>query len=154
MSLTIRYVSAWAPFQYKGRLFRYGIPILKMKWSWDRLIFLMGISVMGRRRSYISTVPRHWWFTKMHDEIIFFEMWCMIAGKKIIFSHCFLSHVRSLGLSWRSQQNTLSKLLKLMSPRKFLFNIHVSWQTFSNITAVWLPARGHPIRRYARKNIN
>ena len=44
-------------FQYKRRLFRYVISILKIRRSWDCLIFMMGIPVLVRRHIYIQTTP-------------------------------------------------------------------------------------------------
>ena len=45
---------------------RYGIPMLKIRWSWDRLIFEMGIPILARRHLYIEMAPQacslftHW----------------------------------------------------------------------------------------------
>ena len=36
---------------------RYGIPMLKIRWSRDRLIFNMGIPILVRRHLYIETPP-------------------------------------------------------------------------------------------------
>ena len=38
---------------------RYEIPMLKMRRSWDRLIFNMGIPILVRKHLYIETAP--WW---------------------------------------------------------------------------------------------
>ena len=43
-----------APFQYKDRLSRYRIPIVNIRRSWDRIIFIMGIPVLYH---YIVTDP-------------------------------------------------------------------------------------------------
>ena len=49
--------ATWAPSQYKDRLTRYGIPILKIRQSRDRLIFNMGIHILVRGHLYIETAP-------------------------------------------------------------------------------------------------
>ena len=36
-----------------------GISIIKIRLSWDRLIFLMGIHLLGKRRLHIETAPRN-----------------------------------------------------------------------------------------------
>ena len=35
-----------------------GIPMLKIRWLWERLIFIMGIPILVRQRLYIEKVPR------------------------------------------------------------------------------------------------
>ena len=42
-------LARWALSQYKDHLFRYAIPMLKIRRSWDRLIFNMGIPILVRR---------------------------------------------------------------------------------------------------------
>ena len=44
----------WVQFQYKDWLL-IGIPIIKIRRSWDRLIFILGNPVLARRRLYIET---------------------------------------------------------------------------------------------------
>ena len=39
-------VATWVPFQYKDNLFRYGISIVKIRLSWDRLILTIGIPIL------------------------------------------------------------------------------------------------------------
>ena len=39
---------------------RYGIPMLKISRSWDRLIFNMGIPILVRRHIYIEMTPSFW----------------------------------------------------------------------------------------------
>ena len=41
------------PSQYKDHLFRYGISIIKIRGSWDRLIIIMGIPLPVMQRLYI-----------------------------------------------------------------------------------------------------
>ena len=60
-----------ASYQYKDSLSNYGIFIMKMIISSERLIFIMGIPRLVRRRLYIETVP--WlipnstpWFPERH----------------------------------------------------------------------------------------
>ena len=48
----------WALSQYKNGLSRYGIPMLKIRRSQDRLIFNMGIPIPVRRHIYIETPRR------------------------------------------------------------------------------------------------
>ena len=43
-----------------------GIPMLKIRRSWDRLIFNMGIPVLVWRHLYIETAPR-WWHRATHN---------------------------------------------------------------------------------------
>ena len=38
-----------------------GIHMLKIRRSWDRLIFIMGIPILVRRHLYIETVPWYWY---------------------------------------------------------------------------------------------
>ena len=57
-----------ASSQYKDRLLRYEDFIIKIRRSWDRLIFIMGIHILVRRHLYIETVPR-WINVCMHHEI-------------------------------------------------------------------------------------
>ena len=45
-------------FQYKDHLFRYMIPIIMVRQSWDCLIFIIGISRLVRWHHYIETAPR------------------------------------------------------------------------------------------------
>ena len=54
--------SSWAPSQYKHCLSQaLGIPMLKIRRSWDRLIFNMAIPMLVRRYLYIEMTP--WWFS-------------------------------------------------------------------------------------------
>ena len=46
-------ISVYKPY-YAG----IGIPILKIRWSWDRLIFIMGMPMQIWRRLYIEMAPR------------------------------------------------------------------------------------------------
>ena len=54
---------SWSPlcsglrFNIKTVFPRYRIPMLKIRWSWDRLIFNMGIPILVRRHLYIETAP-------------------------------------------------------------------------------------------------
>ena len=55
--LTLLATGIWAPPQYKGRLFPgMRIFMLKIRRSWDRLIFNMGIPILVRHL-YIETAP-------------------------------------------------------------------------------------------------
>ena len=58
--------SHWAPSQYKDRFPGMGIRVLKIRRSWDRLIFDMAIIILVRRHLYIETAPwsRHRCCTK------------------------------------------------------------------------------------------
>ena len=51
----------WALIKYIDRLSRYGIPMLKIRRSWYRLIFNMGIPILVRGHLHIETAPRSWW---------------------------------------------------------------------------------------------
>ena len=44
----------WVLSQYEDWLSGYRIPIIKIKWSWDQLIFIMGIPILVRRHLYIN----------------------------------------------------------------------------------------------------
>ena len=46
------------PSQYKDRLSRYGISIIMIRRSWDRLIFIMGNPILVRRCLHIETALR------------------------------------------------------------------------------------------------
>ena len=54
--------SSSAPSQYKDCLLGYGISIIKIRLSWDRLIFMVGIPILVRRHLYAETGP---WFHKI-----------------------------------------------------------------------------------------
>ena len=43
---------SWTPSQYKDGLSRYGVSIIKIRRSWDRLIFIMGIPILVRPSLY------------------------------------------------------------------------------------------------------
>ena len=51
-------MKAWAPSQYKNRLSLHRTPMLKTRWSQDRLIFDMGISILVRRHLYIEAATQ------------------------------------------------------------------------------------------------
>ena len=61
-------VSPGTPSQYK---YRYGIPVLKIRRSWDRLIFNMGIPILVRRYLYIESGPSCLWIPVEGLPIIF-----------------------------------------------------------------------------------
>ena len=48
-------VNTWVQSQYKDGLYGYGIPMLKIRRSWERLMFNMGIPILVRRHLYIET---------------------------------------------------------------------------------------------------
>ena len=52
-------------FQNKDHLFRYGDPHEKIRWSWDHLIFIMGIPTLVRRHLYTEIAP-----SSSHDDVI------------------------------------------------------------------------------------
>ena len=45
----------WAPSQYKDVFFTYGIPLIKIRRSWVRLILIMGMPILVSRSLYIET---------------------------------------------------------------------------------------------------
>ena len=47
-----KHISARALFQYKDSLSKYGFPIMKIRLSWDSLIFMMAIPILTRRHFY------------------------------------------------------------------------------------------------------
>ena len=57
----LRLTETWALFEYKDRLSRYAYFYYKVRRSWDRLIFIMGIPISVRGHLYIETYP---WPTK------------------------------------------------------------------------------------------
>ena len=65
-------LSNQGPFQYKDCLFHVlGIPILKIRWSHDRLIFNMWIPILVRWHLYIGTAPsliKHNIIAVLHDK--------------------------------------------------------------------------------------
>ena len=47
-------LNTWAPFQHKDSISMYGIPIIKIRQSWDHLIFIMGMHILKK-----SCVAKH-----------------------------------------------------------------------------------------------
>ena len=58
-----------APYQYKDRRSRYGIPMLKIRRSQDRLIFNMCILILVRRHLYTEPSPRKLFYNQTFMEI-------------------------------------------------------------------------------------
>ena len=58
-----------APYQYKDRRSRYGIPMLKIRRSQDRLIFNMCILKLVRRHLYTEPSPRKLFYNQTFMEI-------------------------------------------------------------------------------------
>ena len=56
-----RSVDSRAPSQYKNGLSRYGISIIMIRWSWESLIFIMGVPILVRWHLYI--VMASWAFS-------------------------------------------------------------------------------------------
>ena len=54
------HTSTWVPPQYKLGLSRYDVSIIKIRRSYDRLIFIIGIPILIRQHLYIETCP---WYT-------------------------------------------------------------------------------------------
>ena len=54
----------WAHLNIKMVFSGMGIYIIKIRWSWDRLIYIMEISILVRRHHYIETEP---WFLHGHS---------------------------------------------------------------------------------------
>ena len=75
----------WAPFQYKDRLSGYGIPILKIRRSRDRLIFNMGIPIQVSWHLYIDTAP----WVRLQNVIIVNSVW----SSDTIWRHWLGTHV-------------------------------------------------------------
>ena len=64
---------------------RYGIPILKIRRSWDRLIFNVGIPIMVRRHLFIATPPpppppppHPWWLRFLSIDVYLNIFWVTI----------------------------------------------------------------------------
>ena len=55
--ILIGWKGSWAPSQYKDGLYRYGIFIIKMRWLWDHLIFVMGFPVLVSWYLFIQKGP-------------------------------------------------------------------------------------------------
>ena len=78
--------------QYKDRFSRHGIPMLKIRRSRDRLIFIMGIPILVRRYLYIETT--HWWlafafatfyvtiYRYKRRRIFHIQEWCMTFAQR------------------------------------------------------------------------
>ena len=62
ISIIVPLMATRVPSQYKDHLSRYGIPVLKIRWSWDPLIYNMGILILARWHLYIETTHR-WYDT-------------------------------------------------------------------------------------------
>ena len=54
---TIALEATRVPSQYKDRLSRHGVSIIKIRLLWDRRIFIMGILILVSRRLCIETTP-------------------------------------------------------------------------------------------------
>ena len=70
-----------ARFNTKTVFSGYGIPMLKIRRSWDRLIFNMGIPILVRRHLYIETVP--WSLQLVWFWIGYTQMWSASACRII-----------------------------------------------------------------------
>ena len=110
-------------FQYKDCQFRYDNPIIKIRQSWDRHIFIMVTPTLVRRHIYIDAVPRflradsrfppsqwetslqsnavsHWLGANL-ESALFLTTWneaCdpLIGCQDNLFSDCPLMSVRAL----------------------------------------------------------
>ena len=59
---------SWALFQNKDHLSEFpnmGIPIIKVRWSWDHLIFIIEIPILVRWHLCIEMAPWGWFNIKM-----------------------------------------------------------------------------------------
>ena len=85
------YFTTWVPSQYKDRLSRHGITMLKIRRSRDRLIFNVGIIILVRRHLYIETAPCWQWNNS--------ERWTNIShGSTIFIATLHIFHGASNGI--------------------------------------------------------
>ena len=70
-----------------------GIPMLKIRWSWDRLIFNIGIPILVRRYLYVETGTRCLIEQKIY-ELQFIILWdALITLRYISIYHIHLWHM-------------------------------------------------------------
>ena len=74
----------WGPYQNKDGLSRYGIYIIKIRRSWDRLIFIMDSPILGWRHFNIEAGPRRPLIPSFEREWIMFLSPC-----KVYFKHLY-----------------------------------------------------------------
>ena len=122
-----------ATSQYKEGLSRYGISIKKIRRSWDRLIFIMGVPILVRRHLYIKTVPgsvsvdhagqdrSQWETTLLLRPLPSFDIPCIGTAIKYPLKPEKIPHQ---SLSWLS--------LNKKRCWTILKHIRVVWGTFSN----------------------
>ena len=86
----------WASPQYKDRLSQVlGIPMLKIRRSWDRLIFNMGIPILVRRHLYIETVP-----VSPYRIFVFERFMFVCQAAKLSLPQCVCIEILYILLSW------------------------------------------------------
>ena len=116
-----------APSQYKDGLFRYRPVIIKMRWSWDRLIFIVGIPILVRLHIYIETGPRPLGTERISlDHKLYNIFVAKYLSKSAIWSRLCL---KDMDITFRSPlENWDRNIDKLHFPRywPFVWGIHRS----------------------------
>ena len=79
-----------AMFQYEYPFSYYGIPIIKLRRSWDRLNFMIGILNLQKQYLYIEMPPRHFYSTKACQPPQYQEFSRYLYTENQ-YSHCFLA---------------------------------------------------------------
>ena len=64
-------------FNIKTVYFKYGVCIIKIRRSWDRIIFIIGIHILLRRHRYIKT-PGLDIYQRCYHLLKVIRFWCMI----------------------------------------------------------------------------
>ena len=145
---------AWALFQCKNHLSSYMDSIIKMRWSWDHLIFIIGIPILIRWASLYWDSPlcghlkirmpsHHYHYhygilimkkRQSHDHLIFIMKWkdCLYVemGHVLATGHlhpsCWCATTRNGVFSASSSATTIN-------------NYHPQWQLLSS----WVPVYCH-----------
>ena len=79
------YPETWAPFQYFPIFLSAGTPVIKMRQSSDRLIFMVGISTSVRWHLHIEMV--HWWFNTEQRQRFVTGSWYISSFKNIQYEY-------------------------------------------------------------------
>ena len=85
-----------------------GIPMLKIRWSWDHLIFNMGIPILARWHLYIETAP----WSLIHVMMLSYQYNQSLCGDKTVIRPSVIrpSYLHK-GISYTG------KIMSFLSPR-------------------------------------
>ena len=121
---------------------RYGIPILKIRRSQDRLIFNMGIPLPVRRHRYIETPPWclfHWIWLILNRQCILF---CTTDNYGMELNDIILMWLQTSAIHvncmTKAMTNVITPLIKVTNAWFFIFNI------VSHLNLKWVARNGWP----------